>query len=130
MLLNMVMHKILAIGSPIMVRRLQNRIDLNQFKVIPCHNSGEAENILASEEIDMVIIGDLFSEAESICRRAAIKNDTPVALLLQEKPVNWRERGHLKVDGFLSDGGTNAEMTARIRALIRRKPGLSPFNCN
>jgi DNA-binding response OmpR family regulator len=120
-------HKILAIGNPMMVRRLASKIDSEQFVVTGCHNPAEAANFLEREKFDMVIVDDLVHDAELVCQSAACTGDTPVTLLLQEKPVDWKGRGALAVDGFLPDGGTNAEFMARLRAYMRRQPTAS--NC-
>ncbi len=115
-------QKILAIGNPMMIHRLSAKIDPDDFVVTGCHNPAEAAEILEHLQFDMVIVDNLVDNARLVCRNTAILSSTPVALLLQEKPVNWKGLGALNVDGFLADGGTNAELMARIRAYIRRKP--------
>jgi DNA-binding response OmpR family regulator len=121
-MLDSVKQKILAVGNPMMVRRLSSKIDREQFAVTGCHDPAEAANFLACEQFDLVIVDVLVHNPEIVCQNLAVLGDTPVTLLLQEKPVNWRGLGALSVDGFLLDGGTNAEFMARLRAYARRKP--------
>jgi DNA-binding response OmpR family regulator len=120
---NIIKQKILAIGNPMTVCRLAAKIDEEQFAVTGCESSADAANILEHEHV--VIVDNLVQNAEKVCKNAAITSDTPVALLLQDKLVDWRGLGELKVDGFILDGGTKAEFMARIRAYIRRKPADS-----
>jgi DNA-binding response OmpR family regulator len=115
-------QKILAIGNPLTVCRLSAKIDEEQFAVTGCESSSEAASMLEHEHFDVVIVDNLVHNAEKVCKYAAINADTPVALLLQDRLVDWRNLGELKVDGFILDGGTKAEFMARIRAYIRRKP--------
>ena len=127
---NNVKQKILAIGNPMTVCRLSAKIDAEQFAVTGCESSTEAATLLEHEHFDVVIVDNLVHNADKVCKNAAITADTPVALLLQDKLVDWRSLGELKVDGFILDGGTKAEFMARIRAYIRRKPAdsTSPGN--
>ena len=127
---NNVKQKILAIGNPMMVCRLSAKIDTEKFAVTGCENSTEAVTLLEHEHFDMVIVDNLVRNAEKVCKNAAIISDSPVALLLQDKLVDWRGLGELKVDGFILDGGTKAEFMARIRAYIRRKPADSTTSKN
>jgi DNA-binding response OmpR family regulator len=124
-MLNTLKQKILAIGSPMMVRRLSAKIEPEQFEVTGCNNPTEASNLLEHEQFDMVIVDNLADNAEMVCKSAATAGGIPVTLLLQEKPVNWSNLGASSVDGFLTDAGTNAEMIARIKAFMRRKPIVS-----
>ena len=123
-MLNRTPSKILAIGNPIMVRRLAAKIDRDQFTVTGCNNADEAAGLLENDQFDMVIVDNLVHNAGFVCKTAAVAGEAPVTVLLQEKPVNWRELGSLAVDGFLTDSGTNAEFMARLRAYLRRKPGI------
>lgn len=127
---NNIKQKILAIGNPMTVCRLSAKIDAEQFAVTGCESSTEAATLLEHEHFDVVIVDNLVHNAEKVCKNAAVTSDTPVALLLQDKLVDWRGLGELKVDGFILDGGTKAEFMARIRAYIRRKPAdsTSPGN--
>ena len=115
-------QRILAIGTPMMVRRLSAKIDGEQFAVTGCQDSEQAVALLQREEFDMVIVDNLVHNADSVCLHASTRGEAPVTLLLQEKPVDWRGLGALTVDGFLQDSGTNAEFIARLRAYIRRRP--------
>jgi DNA-binding response OmpR family regulator len=120
-------QKILAIGSAMMEKRLSAKVDQNAFEITGCRSLEDAADLLEYQPFDMVIVDNLINNARQICRSTAALSDSPVALLLQEKPVNWRGLEQLKVDGFLADGGTNAELMARLRALMRRK--IEPCCC-
>jgi hypothetical protein len=127
---NNIKQKILAIGNPLTVCRLSAKIDADQFVVTGCESPAEADILLEREHFDVVIVDNLVPGAEKVCKKAAIMSDTPVALLLQDKLVDWRGLGELKVDGFILDGGTRAEFMARVRAYIRRKPSDSTLTKN
>jgi DNA-binding response OmpR family regulator len=114
-------QKILVIGNPMMVRRLSSKIDREQFSMIGYDNPDEAVSLLQNEQFDLVIVDNLVRNADLVCFRTSAMGDIPVTLLLQCKPVDWRNLETLKVDGFLLDSGTNAEFNARLRAYIRRK---------
>jgi DNA-binding response OmpR family regulator len=113
--------KILAIGSPVMLRRLSAKTENGQFEITGCPDPAAAAAIMASAEFDIVIVDNLVGNTDSVCRRVAEEGTTPVALMLQEKPVDWRALNSPAVDGYLADAGSNAEFTARLRAFVRRK---------
>lgn len=125
MILNKIKHKILAVGSHIMLKRLQSKLDHDQFILIGCSNPQEVAVILEQESFDMVIIDNLISDAEALCRTISKIVQIPVTLLLQESPANWRNLGSLTVDGYLPDAGSSTEFMARLRAYLRYKPQLN-----
>jgi DNA-binding response OmpR family regulator len=119
--------RILAIGSILMARRLMAKTAGGQFVITGCSDPSEAAKRLADTEFDLVIIDNLVQDIAEVCRRAVEQVDVPVALFLQDKPVDWKRLLTLPVDGYLADGGTNAEFTARVQAFMRRK--LMPCHC-
>jgi DNA-binding response OmpR family regulator len=119
--------RILVVGYPLMVRRLAAKIEPEQFCIVDCRNSAEAAELLARQSFEMVIVDNLVPEADVVCRNAAALGTAPITLLLQTKPVDWRGMSNMMVDGFIADTGTNAEFTARLRALMRRKPLASAY---
>ena len=121
-MLNKLKHKILAVGSQIMLKRLHGKLDREQFTLIGCYNPQEAVAILERDTFDMVIIDNLISEAEALCRAISNIVCIPVTLLLQEKPANWRNIGLLAVDGYLWYSGSSLEFMARLKAYLRLKP--------
>ena len=121
MILNKLKHKILAVGSHIMLKRLQHKLDREQFILIGCHNPQEATAILEQDDFDLVIIDNLIHEAEALCLAISHIVCIPVTLLLQEKPANWRNLASAKVDGYLPDSGSSIEFMARLKAYLRPK---------
>ena len=107
-----------------MLKRIQCKLDQEQFTVIACDNPQEATALLEQDNFDLVIIDNLINEAEALCQTISKIVHIPVTLLLQEKPANWRNLQSLTVDGYLPDSGSNIEFTARLRAYLRNTPPL------
>lgn len=113
--------KILALGNQMMLRRLAFRLNREEISITGCSSVADATGILTREHFDMVIIDNLIKDLEAVCRNTATLAKAPVALILQEKTADWRKAQNLIVDGFLPDEAGSLELTARIKAYLRRR---------
>ena len=112
--------RILAFGNEIMTRRLTASLSRDGVEVVGLSEMQEAVALLKQERFDLAIVDGLIGEAGTFCRCISELGRVPVALILREVQVDWRKLQSLDADGFIPDWVGRAEMTARLRAIVRR----------
>lgn len=81
----------------------------------------EAVDRLQQERFDIILIDSLLGEGDKACRCLGKISSSPVALLVREKDTNWKKFDSWELDGFVFEGASGTEVTARIRAISRRR---------
>jgi DNA-binding response OmpR family regulator len=114
--------KILAFGSKITLRRLNELVKSEDIRIIGFSDPSETLNLLESSHFDLVIVDNQAINSEAVLRTTFCFAEAPVAILLQENLADWRKLRTLPVDGYLPDGVGSIEFLARLKAFLRRKP--------
>ena len=112
--------KILALGNETMTRRLIASLAGGGIEVVGLAEMGEAVDLLEQERFDLAIVDSLIGEAGMFCYCISKLGHVPVALMIREA-VDWTKLQSLDADGFIPDWVGKAEMTARLRAIVRRR---------
>jgi DNA-binding response OmpR family regulator len=68
----------------------------------------------------LAIIDSRIKNAAPVCRSLREARDIPVALLIDAGNADWNRLQSMDVDCYLTETKDNNEMTARIRAILRR----------
>jgi DNA-binding response OmpR family regulator len=68
----------------------------------------------------LAIIDSRIENAAPACSSLREAGDTPVALLIDAGDADWNQLQSMDVDCYLSETKDDNEMTARIRAILRR----------
>jgi DNA-binding response OmpR family regulator len=82
------------------------------FSVVPV--------LISRNEIDIAIVDSTLSEAENICRRISVFETVPVVVLVDLIDSSWENIQAFNADAFLSEGASNLEILARLKAVYRR----------
>jgi DNA-binding NarL/FixJ family response regulator len=120
MFINREKLKVLAFGSPLMLRRFIAQVDPYEVTVVGCSEAAEAADKLYGGNFDMVIVDHFNQDAGLVCREAVNNTQAPVVAVMQEKFADWNALRKLDVDGYIPDDTGTEEIMARIRAYSRR----------
>lgn len=112
--------KILALGNETMIRRLIASLAGEGIEVVGLAEMGEAVALLKQERFDLAIVDSLIGEVGMFCHYISKLGRVPVALMIREAG-DWTKLQSLDADGFIPDWVGQAEMTARLRAIVRRR---------
>lgn len=112
--------RILAFGNEIMTRRLTASLPDDGIEVVGLSEMQEAVALLKQEKFDLAIVDSLIVEAGMFCRYISELGHVPVALVIREAQADWMKLQSLDADGFIPDWVGRAELTARLKAIVRR----------
>jgi len=112
--------RILALGNEIMTRRLSASLAGDGIEVVGLSEIREAVALLEQERFDLAIVDSLIREAGMFCRCISELGRVPVVLMIREMQADWRKLQSLDADGFIPDWVGRTELTARLKAVVRR----------
>ncbi|MBA7486109.1 hypothetical protein ES707_21662 [subsurface metagenome] len=75
---------------------------------------------IKKERFDVAVVDGLMEEAETACCRIRELRDIPVLLMLSQRQADWGKLQSLDPDGYILYGTVQAELGARLRAVVRR----------
>ena len=97
------------------IRRLTVSLAREGIEVL----TGDPEAI-KQERFDVAVVDGLMKETEAVCCRIRELGDVPVLLMVSQKQADWGKLQSLDPDGYIPDGTVQAELGARLRAVVRR----------
>jgi DNA-binding response OmpR family regulator len=114
--------KMLAYGSRMAIRRLNELVKSEDVLIIGYTDPQETLSLLENRTYDMIVVDYRAAESDAVLRTAFCFAEAPVAVLIDESFTDWRKLRDLPIDGYLPDGAGSIEFIARLKAFLRRKP--------
>jgi DNA-binding response OmpR family regulator len=112
---------VIALGNENRMQRIAACVSQSGINIIAVSQLDEALKKLRNEVYDVILIDSANEKAELFCQSLNEVSSVPVILLIAGAEANWPNYCYFKVDGFLSEESSNAELAARIKAFSRRK---------
>ncbi len=112
--------RIIVFGRERTVRKL---ISLTEAEVEIMGPPGSPDEIMAlpkQDSADLAIVDSAAEDIEAACRHITKFWDIPLVLVVGKKEADWKTLQSLGADGFVPDEAENAELAARLRAILRR----------
>jgi DNA-binding response OmpR family regulator len=117
----MSMLNVLALGNENKIKRLATCVSGGGINISSVSQLDEALVKLRNEACDIIMVDSAYANADFFCQSLSKISNVPVILLIAGAETNWPDYCSFKVDGFLSEESSNAELAARIKAFARRK---------
>jgi DNA-binding response OmpR family regulator len=114
--------KVLALVTATTLERLKAYDAGCNFDLLPVFELKQAAAFIQQDKLDLVLVDIMHEEARSACAELMQISSAPVALMVREARVDWKDLCSWPVDGFVSDDAGKIEMVARVLALTRRYP--------
>jgi DNA-binding response OmpR family regulator len=114
--------KILAFGSRITLRRLNDLVKTEDILIVGFSDPEETLSYLEKKVFDLIIVDYRGIDSDAVLRTAFCFAEAPVTVLIDESFTDWRKLRDLPIDGYLPDGAGSTEFIARLKAFLRRKP--------
>jgi len=117
--------KAIVLTNSLTLKMLKADIDNADIELIGVSKESEFISYLQSEHFDIVLIDNLYKEAENICY--SVCEIAPIAILVREAEVDWHKLMTWEADGFVSEDCGRTEFITRIKAISRsrrKSPGL------
>jgi len=117
--------KAIVCAREIMTERLVDLLAQQGVDVMTVTNMSQVASVMQGGNVELVVLDPLAIEAEALssCLRAVSAG--PVVIALSNRQTDWERLQSLAIDGYLPEEAGNAEVLARMRAVIRRHlPGL------
>lgn len=119
------MRALIVEDEPLMNKELEQQLLEEQFYVDSCMLFEEAEDFLAAEEYDLILLDLSLPDGDGLDLLKFIKihfDETAVIILTARGEIEDRVHGlELGSDDYLSKPFAMAELRARIHAVLRRK---------
>ncbi|MBN1643529.1 MAG: hypothetical protein JW856_01725 [Dehalococcoidales bacterium] len=113
--------KILLYGYDKTIRRVKSCLEAAGADVVMLPGGLDSVLILADGEgFSMVILDSTAFEAKKAYEHIKKQWDVPVVLIMGEDETDWSNLGSLDADGYLDKTNGDAEVIARIEAMLRR----------
>src|SRR3989442_8642619 len=117
--------RVLVVDDDAAVRdAVREALELEGYEVATAAGGGEAEALLAREQMDALVLDVLMPQMSGfeLCRRLRAGGDrTPILMLTARDATDDRIRGlDLGADDYLVKPFALGELLARLRALLRR----------
>lgn len=71
-------------------------------------------------EFDLAIVDSQAETAEAACHHLRRSGDIPLVLIVDPRQADWNGLKQLNADGYLPTGTEDGELSARMRAVLRR----------
>jgi len=71
-------------------------------------------------DFDFAIVDSQARDTGETCKRIRKYWNIPVVMMINQKKANWKELSNLEVDGYLPETAEGIELSARLRAVIRK----------
>lgn len=107
--------------------RLKTCFSSDLFDVLYFNDIDALLFYLENQDVNVLIVDSSHIYAAKLFQTNLADNPVPVALLVRSDATEWKNFGRWRVDAFIPEESSNLELTARIKALIRRanKPAVS-----
>jgi DNA-binding response OmpR family regulator len=117
----MSMLNVIALGNEHKMQRITACVSQAGINIVVVPQMDDAIIKLRSDHYDIILVDSAYEKAEFYCQSLCILSNIPVILLIAGAEANWPDYCSFKVDGFLSEESSNAELAARIKAFSRRR---------
>jgi DNA-binding response OmpR family regulator len=111
---------ILVLGHEQSVQSLIWAMQKEDIKIVCNPDLSSIPSMIFNNEIDMVVVDSTMPGADSICRRISNFDIVPVVLIMNQIESSWENIQSCNADAFISEGASNNEILARIKAVYRR----------
>lgn len=126
----MAQPRILVVDDDAGIRDLvRDLLDRNHFQVVVAKSAAEAEQRLADERIDLIVLDVMMpgEDGTSFCRRFRQESEIPILMLSALGSDIDRIVGlELGADDYLPKPFNPRELVTRIKTILRRAPPLKP----
>jgi DNA-binding response OmpR family regulator len=117
----MSMLNVIALGNEHKMQRIATCVSQGGVNISSVPQLDDALIQLRNEPYDIILVDSAYANADFFCKSLCKMSNIPVILLIAGAEANWPDYCTFKVDGFLSEESSNAELAARIKAFARRK---------
>ena len=111
--------QVLVLGSKKFIRWFSYQ-ENNGLQITGISDLNELPTLLASNKFEIILINGSEKNAGEICNLVKEASLIPVALLISETQVKWKELDLTLFDGFIPKQASWDELKARFNAVIRR----------
>ncbi len=111
---------VLFLGNDLLAQRLITTLGRASIRVAHAIQLPVAISQIRKKKFDMAIVDSGLESAEEICSRIMEYHSIPVVLMVDESEADWKRVCTIKTDGFLTEGASDTELLARIKAIFRR----------
>jgi DNA-binding response OmpR family regulator len=112
--------KIIALTNATTFQRLNDSLSADDIVLVGLTKTSDVISLVSQEKCDFFLVDSLFDEADYACTSLGELDVAPVGLLIHEDETNWKQLRSWDVDGFLPQEAGTVELTARIKAILRR----------
>jgi two-component system response regulator VicR len=112
------------LGNDLLAQRLALTLGREGIRVTHATQLPVAVSQLRKKKFDLAIVDSSLESADEICARIMEQHSVPVALMVDESEADWKRVCLIKTDGFLTEGASDTELIARIKAILRRNQKL------
>lgn len=112
--------KIIALSNATTLQRLNDSLSADDIVLVGLSKTSDVINMMRKEKCDFFLVDSLLEEANYACASLEKLDLAPVGLLIHDDETNWKQLRSWDVDGFLPEEVGAVEMTARIKAILRR----------
>jgi len=112
--------RIIATGTKFITRRLILALVGSEFELVCPSDLVEVITLLKQGKFDLVVVDSLAKGVETTCRRIREVGSVPIVLMVGQERPDWKEMQSLDINGYIPRGVNEAELVARLRAVLRR----------
>ncbi len=113
--------RVIVFGRETTIQKLNVSLSGEGVELVAVSNG--LRKILAlqkQDRFDLAIVDSLAEKAEAACHYIREFQDMPLVLMVHKRQADWERLQSLGADGYLPEDAKDAELAARLRAILRR----------
>jgi DNA-binding response OmpR family regulator len=115
-------HRVITFGLRTISERFQDLLADQEIEAVAAGSGSGVLALAAAGNFDLVVVDSSATEADSVCRCLRASNDVPVVLIAREASFDWSHIQSLEAIGYITAQSGEAELVARLKAVMRRLP--------